>query len=112
MNAAEIREVLGDGARCEFRYMSSGAPVLAVSADHSAGVVKVNGSLVPLAQRPGVGAAVPPRNALSLGAEPVRISLETEADGAWAAGEQRAAEMLFEIGSALRVGYVGFLSCN
>jgi len=51
MNDAETRKVLGTNRYCEFRYASGGRPVLAWGQEAGAaddGVVKLNGSLVPL----------------------------------------------------------------
>lgn len=111
MNEAEIRKALGDGPRCEFGYMSTGRPVLAMKALPAGGagdgVVKLNGHLVVLAPTPA-------GEALHLHADPIRLTL-TPARGAEAdegdAREQQPADLILEIGSGLTAGYRGFYRC-
>lgn len=118
MNDAEIRKALGTGPRCEFRYTSSGLPVLAVGAAPSdpplGGVVKLNGHLVPLAAVP-VGSAPGPSGALLLAAGPIRMAIMPE-PGEGAEGRdglrRREADMVFQVGESLRVGYRGYLGCG
>lgn len=116
MVAAEIGEVIGEGPRCEFRYTGAGGPVLAVTMtpDGAAGrgIVKLNGNFVLLDPTTGDGAA--PEAGLRLGATPVRATISPdrsdepeELDGA----RRQEAEMIFEVGERLRVGYRGFLDC-
>jgi hypothetical protein len=133
MHEAEIGKVLGNGARCEFRYMASGAPVLAVSGLSSAGrvaridgvgaaaneaamgvagVVKINGSLVRLTAEQSAGDAQPSPAAFALGADPIRISVRADSAEGREPDERHEATMLFEIGTDLRVGYRGFLRCD
>lgn len=117
MTDAEIRKVVGSGPRCEFRYTSSGEPVLAVglrSGDPTGGVLKLNGSLIRLDRAPaepeadsgGAGAAAP----LSLVAGPIRANVS--GPGA-AAGEPpgQDATMTFAVGDDLQVGYGGYWEC-
>lgn len=118
MNDAEIREVLGPGPRCEFRYTSSGLPVLAVGAQPSGpplgGVVKLNGHLVPLEAAPAGGAPAP-SGALLLAAGPIRMTILPEPEeGAEGRNglRRREADMVFEVGESLRVGYRGYLGCG
>lgn len=108
---AEIGKVLGMGPRCEFRYTSSGKPVLALkappNADTSEGVVKLNGHLVILKPSPA-------QNAIVLTAENVRLAIKTGTGGQIeepASSTQREADLIFEVGDELRVGYRGYLRC-
>ena len=111
MADAEIEKVLGPGPRCEFRYTSEARPVLAASAaaggEAPAGVVKLNGHLVPL-QRESAEAA----RSIVLGSDAVRLAVMP--DGGAPAGDarQREANALFEIGNSLRVGYRGYYRCT
>lgn len=111
MNDAQITRAIGPGPRCQFRYTSAGKPVLAMAV--SAGgvarqaVLKVNGDLVLLAPVEG---GRQPAGATVLAADPIRVSIRPVADGREAEGRQEA-EMIFEIGEQLRVGYRGYLGC-
>ncbi len=117
MTDAELRQALGTGPLCLFRYTSSGKPVLAVGARSNGsplgGVVKLNGNLVRLdataTEDPG-GA-----DSLRLAAGPIRIAVTPdrgegaeEGDGA----RRREADMVFEVGESLRAGYRGYLRCG
>lgn len=116
MNGAEIRKAIGDGPRCVFRYTSTGRPVLAVSTGAAAaaaeGVVKLNGHLVPLKAVP-IEPAGRDREILLL-AEPICMTVapdpgtQTEDHGYL----RRQANMIFEVGHSLRVGYRGYLECG
>lgn len=118
MNDAEIRQAIGTGPRCEFRYTSSGKPVLAVSARADGpplgGIVKVNGHLVALEAAPAGdegGAA----NRLLLVAGPIRMTVTPDRGEQAAergATTRRDADLVFEIGQNLRVGYSGYLNCG
>ena len=107
---AEIEKVLGRGPRCEFRYTIEGRPVLAArtaaGGETPAGLVKLNGHLVPL-QRETAEA-----QSIVLGADPVRLAVMP--DGGVPAGNarQREANAVFEIGNGLRVGYRGYYRCT
>lgn len=114
MVAAEVGGAIGDGPRCEFRYTGAGGPVLAVSTpgDGAAerGVLKLNGNLVLLEPASGAGDT----GGVALAAEPLRATVSPdrsdepeEANGA----RRQEADMIFEIGDKLRVGYRGFLDC-
>lgn len=111
MNDAEIEKALGTGARCEFRYTSTGRPVLAIKplTDGAAGegVVKLNGHLVMLTPRPGEGA-------LRLGADGISFTLMPPVQDAHegADGGLRQADAVFGIGSSLSAGYRGYYRCN
>jgi hypothetical protein len=108
---AEILNVLGGDSRCEFRYTSAGGPVLAVSApsngDPADGVVKLNGHLVALRSASTDGALV-------LSADRIRLTITPDDGGqAGALGDarQREADLIFEVGDSLRVGYRGYYNC-
>ena len=105
MDDAEIRAVVGAGPRCEFRYTSDGKPVLALQAGGEAGVVMLNGRLVPLRQdSAGVGVAEGVR---------LQVGLRDPADAEAAAASRRVgADLLFEAGDRLKVGYTGYYSCS
>lgn len=117
MNDAEIRKVIGTGRHCTFRYTSTGKPVVAFRVDQGAspmmGVVKFNGSLVALNPEPAV---VPDKAArLVLVADPVRLSVQPYAQTITSAkqnADKVEAEMVFEIGQELKVGYGGYLECE
>jgi hypothetical protein len=116
MNDAEIRKAIGAGPRCVFRYTSAGKPVLAVSTGATdvtvGGIVKLNGHLVPLKAAPiepaGRGSDI------LLLAEPIRMTI-TPDRGVQAEDRDRLrrqqANMIFEVGQSLRVGYRGYLDC-
>lgn len=106
MNDAEILKALGEGPHCEFRYTSTGKPVLAVKARPNGaaqGVVKLNGHLVVLQSAPA-------ENATVLEADRVRMTL-TPDPGEKADGSQVEATSIFEIGNDLRAGYRGYYDC-
>ena len=106
MNDAEILKALGAGAHCEFRYTSTGKPVLGVkpAANGAAqGVVKLNGHLVLLQSAPA-------KNAIVLAADRIRMAL-TPDPGDEADGSQIEAISNFEIGDDLRAGYRGYYDC-
>ncbi|HEV7368445.1 hypothetical protein [Arenibaculum sp.] len=120
MKDAEIRMAVGAGPRCEFRYTSTGRPVLAVGAGSGAstprGVLKLNGSLIVLELAPAEPAAAGGGQAddFALVAEPIRAlvapvpgELNEIRDGL----ASREATMVFEVGDSLRVGYRGYLEC-
>lgn len=111
MNGAEIQKALGTGARCEFRYTSTGRPVLAMKASSDAaageGLVKLNGHLVRLMPVTSDGA-------LRFSADDVSFTLRPpgqEADEG-ADAEARQADAVFQIGSTLSAGYRGYYRCN
>lgn len=104
MSRAEIVKALGEGPRCEFRYASSGEPVLAMKAAEGKpgdGVVKLNGSLVMLKPEPAGDRIV-------LAAGEVRLTLAPEAA---AGGRQVEADVVFQVGNRLEAGYSGYYSC-
>lgn len=118
LHAAEIRQALGTDPACVFRYTSSGRPVVAVTAPTNAapmrGVIKLNGHLVILeaSAEARTNAGTPP---FAFAAEPLRIEVRAPTNGqAGAAGRegQQEANMVFEIGKELRVGYRGYLACG
>ncbi|WP_230532409.1 DUF6692 family protein [Microvirga roseola] len=115
---AAIQKALGAGPRCEFRYTTAGRPVLAAGMQPdgtpSGGIVKLNGSLVPLGPVP-VDIAAGPEGLLLLAADPVRVAvmpiIDDEAEEREGLRRQEAT-MIFEVGQELRVGYRGYLDCG
>jgi hypothetical protein len=115
LNGAEIRKLLGDGPHCAFRYTSTGRPVLvaSVAADGrpGAGVVKLNGTLVPL--EAAAAEAVSADAHLVLTAAPLRLVVQRlRGTPPPTEGQQVEANMLFEVGQRLKVDYGGFLTCR
>jgi len=114
MVEAEIRQAIGAGPRCEFRYTSVGQPVLAVAMGsqdaQSRGVLKLKGSMVMLApSRP------PRKDSIALAAPPIQITSapqESEWREAGAAFSHGQGEAVFEVGDELKVGYGGYLDCG
>lgn len=111
MNDAEIGKVIGAGQFCAFRYTSTGNPVLAFSPQASgsrmSGIVKLNGSLVPLHGNAR-------RDEVELAADEIHITLELEDErgrGSAPAAQPMAAQMVFRVGERLRVGYDGYYAC-
>ena len=106
MSEAEIREGLGSGPRCEFRYTAQGEPVLAVATGPdgapTGAVVKLGGDLV-LLDPVDSGA---PEGEIRLAAGEARAALRP------LAAEAGEADMVFEVGNELRAGYRGFLDCT
>lgn len=107
---AEIGKVLGQGPRCEFRYTSEARPVLAASAaaggEAPAGVVKLNGHLVPLQREAAEGKSIMLRSG------EVRLTVTPDGGAPVDDARQREANATFEIGSKLRVGYRGYYRCT
>lgn len=108
LNGAEIADAIGDVPRCDFRYTRDGAPVVAFeNASDRTGVVELNGKRIELSViRDGDG--------IQLVADPIRLIMNA-APGFTLDGmphEVTEAELIFEIGDELRVGYVGYLSCR
>lgn len=117
MNDAQIRQAIGTGPRCVFRYTGAGKPVFAVSARPDGpplvGVAKLNGHLVRL-DAAAEGEAGRAGDTLRLTAGPVRMTIrpdpaETAADRDGA--QRREADMIFEVGESLKVGYRGYVDC-
>lgn len=117
MAEAEVRRIIGDGSRCEFRYTTVGAAAVGIGpiGDGSAlkGVVKLNGNLVALAPVNTAGTTGASRTT-QLADDPIRIKVEADA------GEgtqplpgvrRREATMTFEVADALRVDYRGYVDC-
>ena len=107
---AEIEKVLGPGPRCEFRYTSEGRPVIAASTAPSgnapAGVVKLNGHLVPL-QRESAEA-----QSIVLRSDQVRLAVMPDGGAPAAGARQHEADARLEIGESLQVGYRGYYRCS
>ena len=117
MNDAEIRNAIGAGLRCEFRYTSTGKPVLAArirpEGGMDGGIVKLNGSLV-LLERASVDGDIGRDADFFLAADPIRMAVSPvrgeeveDRDGVL----HLEANMMFEVGQSLRVGYRGYLDC-
>ena len=109
MNGAEIEKALGSGARCEFQYTQAGKPVLAMKAASGAdaAVVKLNGSLV-------VASATTQDRNIVLLADPVRLTLAPDGDAVVTGSEdaRQDANLVFEVGDRLKVGYRGYYRCH
>lgn len=111
---AQIGEAIGEGPRCEFRYTSSGKPVLGVAMQSdgrpAAGVVNLKTHLVLLKAEPSAE-GMP----LTLAAGPLRLTVESDPDeSATRRGgyEHRSANLVMEIAERMRVGYRGYLDCG
>jgi hypothetical protein len=118
MNDAEIRQAIGTAARCEFRYTSSGKPVLAVGDQPNGlplgGVVKLNGHLVSL-EAARADRAAGAAESLLLTAGPIRMTVtpdRREGSEDRNGMRRREADMVLEVGESLRVGYRGYLGCG
>lgn len=116
MDDAEMRRVVGDGPRCEFRYTSGGKPVLAVrqagSAGAAIGVAKLNGKLVEL--RGGPAGNDP--QAFSLVADKIALTVRAKEDvrtSQTGTSPRVEADMQFNVshGESVSVGYGGYYSC-
>lgn len=116
MSDAEILKVLGPRPHCTFRYTGSGKPVLVAGLDAGGsadvGVVKLNGKLVSL--QPDRAAAGLKPGGFVLAADPVRLRVQPDrpVNSSGQAGERTEAELLFEVGRELKVGYAGYLECR
>jgi hypothetical protein len=118
MHEAEIRKALEPGPRCDFRYTSSGKPVLAFNVqsggEASSGVVKLNGHLVVLKPASSAGAAEG-NGEFQLAADPVRMAVIPDARNQSIEGSnarRKEANAIFEVGESLKVGYRGYLDCT
>jgi len=112
MNAAEIRHALGGAPHCEFRYTAAGRPVLAVALPSAAadpgGIVKLNGSLIPLTR------TTEGSDTVILKAD--RITLRILPDGGEpndvpGGMQRREADLTFDVTDELTAGYRGWLDC-
>lgn len=117
MVEAEIRAAIGAGPRCEFRYTSAGKPILAVSeapdGSAAAGIVKLNGKMVALtlASTERIGDRA---ESIQLVAEPVRMTVTPDRGAraeAHLGAQRRVANVVFEVGQELKVGYRGYWDC-
>ncbi|MFC4171624.1 DUF6692 family protein [Microvirga sp. GCM10011540] len=115
---AAIQKTVGSGPRCEFRYTGSGKPVLVMAMQPNGmatgGIVKLNGSLVPLSPAPPASATGQGKSLL-LAADRVRVAVTPVADGEAEDREgmrRQEANLIFEVGQSLRVGYRGYLDCG
>lgn len=112
LHGAEIKRALEGDAGCIFRYTSTGKPVVAMRGDAGAapkGVVKLNGKLVLL--EAGGAAAAQRGEGLRLGANRVRVAITPDSRSTSRGAEPQEANMIFEVGEELRVGYRGYLQC-
>lgn len=113
LNDAEIAKVLGAVPHCDFRYTSSGKPVLAVTNAPSAdAVVKLNGSLIALHLASDESAGS--QGTLVLTAGQVRASLTplTADQLNGRISERQEMTLMFEIDNRLKVGYRGYFNCS
>lgn len=107
MDDVQIDEVIGAGARCTFHYTSTGKPILAITQSDvgaAAGVVMLNGDLIPLEAGPILDGAT-----VVLGADPIRFTIFPV--NATSVNGREQAELIFEVGDQLRVGYRGYYGC-
>lgn len=116
MSDAEILKVVGPRPHCIFRYTGSGKPVLAAGVDAAGspeiGVVKLNGKLVSL--QPDRAATGLKPGGFVLAADPVRLRVQPDRPVKPVAGpgERTEAELLFQVGQELTVGYGGYFECR
>jgi hypothetical protein len=118
MNDAQVRNAVGSGSYCQFRYTTAGKPVLAVNmplgGGPGSGIIKLNGNLVALEPEPIDGSGNERSGKLSLAADPIRMTVLPDPGES---GENRdgvrrqEANMIFEVGQTLKVGYRGYLDC-
>lgn len=112
---AEILKVVGARPHCTFRYTSAGKPVVVVGlgADGSTevGVAKLNGKLVAL--EPDRAATGLKPGGFALAADRLRLRVQPDqAVNVSGASQRVEAEMLFEVGQELKVGYGGYVACK
>lgn len=115
MNDAEVMKVVGPRPHCTFRYTGSGKPVLVAGLDAGGspelGVVKLNGKLLSL--QPDRAATGLKPGGFVLAADPVRLRVQPDRPvKPGQAGERTEAELLFEVGQELKVGYGGYFECG
>lgn len=115
MKDAEILKVVGARPHCTFRYTTAGKPVVVVGlgagGNPEVGVVKLNGKLV-LVEPDRAAIGLKP-GGFSLVADRVRLRVQPErAVNASGSSQRVEAEMLFEVGEELRVGYGGYFECK
>ena len=114
MERAEIRLVLDGSSICEFRYVSDGKPVLAFHAAQAPeggdpalrGVLNLSGALVPLSGKRSNGSVV-----LTAGEIRATVTAVGPEDDLRQGASKREANLLFEVGKRLKVGYQGYYSC-
>ena len=116
MVGAEIRQAIGSGPRCDYRYTTAGRPVLALPGSpkqaEAAGVIKLNGNLVILSSVPDGSLEKLGGFALAAGAIRMAVTPDVGDDRQTTEGvRRRAATAIFEVGEELRVGYRGYLDC-
>ena len=117
MNDAEIRRVVESSRHCTFRYTSTGKPVVVAGVDQNGnpvtGVIKLSGGIIAL--QPDSGAAGKGSGGFALAADPVHVRLQLDPQAAASAKsgkDQVEADMIFEVGQQLKVGYSGYLDCK
>ena len=99
--AAEASRALTASDRCAFNRSPEADPIFWASADGSAGVIKLNGVIVPLERQNDPG-----RFAADGATVDIHMLADDEAD--WRAN----AELVFRLDAGLEVGYRGFLGCG
>jgi hypothetical protein len=111
MNNAEIARAIDSGSFCTFRYSSTGRPVLAVTPDPTEspadGVMKLNGLLVLLDRETS-------KDSLALHADNIRARVtfrDSKPAVTNSANRLREAQLMFEVGTQLHAGYLGYYSC-
>ncbi len=103
MPPAEADRILDEGPRCTFNRSPEDHPVLWAAEDGSAGAMKLNGVLVPLAADAATG-----RGGGTFAAPGARITVRPLGEDAdWRAN----AEMVFALEQGPTVGYRGFWTC-
>jgi hypothetical protein len=118
MSEPEVRKLIGNGPRCEFRYTTAGSGVVGIKMPPeiggSKGVVKLNGSLISLTSETSAKASETERT-IMLAAEPIRIKIVSDRGTGWVPVphvERREANMMFEVADSLKVGYRGYIDCS
>lgn len=104
----EIRSMLPRAPGCRFRWTESSGPIFVAwptTDGGAAGTMKLYGRLVPLTSPDGaVG------DGARLRADGIAVTVRPDAP--IAPGEERAAELTFELDRGLRVGYRGLYRCE
>ena len=118
MYEAEIRKALDSGPRCDFRYTGRGKPVLAFTLQSAgaaaAGVVKLNGRLIVLKPQSSAGATEGDGEFL-LRTGPIQMAVTPDAEEQIIERRnvrRREANLIFQVGQSLQVGYRGYLDCT
>ncbi len=118
VHQAEADRVLGPGPGCAFSRTAETEPILVVRASEgakpAAGVMKLNGTLVPLAATEGGDLAILATGVI-MAAEGVRMAVRPSPEEGSVLGgllQRSNAELVFELEQGLTVGYRGFYTCD